>query len=112
MKKEKEKRKKEKREKKKEKRKKRKEKIEKKKKEKRKEKREKKKEKRKKKKEKREKRKENMFAVFSALCPARNFRSRSNQTMGCAHIDVIVLKAMCNVQLWHVDGVWLKHSSS
>ena len=22
---------------------------------------------------------------FSALCPARNFRSRSNQTMGCAH---------------------------
>ena len=26
----------------------------------------------------------------SALCPARNFRSRSNQTMGCAHMDVIV----------------------
>ena len=44
----------------------------------------------------------------SALCPARNFRSRSNQTMGCAHTDVIVLKAMCNVQVWHVDGVWLK----
>ena len=26
-----------------------------------------------------------MFAVF-LLCPARNFRSRSNQTIGCAHI--------------------------
>ena len=24
------------------------------------------------------------------------------------HIDVIVLQAVCNVQVWRVDGVWLK----
>ena len=32
-----------------------------------------------------EKRENKSICRVSALCPARNFRSRSNQTMGCAH---------------------------
>ena len=54
---------------------------------------------------------DDLFAVFLLRVLRATFRSRSNQTMGCAYVDVIVLKAMCKVQVWHVDGVWLKHSS-
>ena len=38
-----------------------------------------------------EQRKRTQWLRVSALCPARNFRSRSNQTMGCAHTWMIIV---------------------
>ena len=44
-----------------------------------------------------------MSAVY--LCPTRNTLFLTTAEKGlCVHIDVIVLKAMCNVQVWRVDG--------
>ena len=37
-------------------------------------------------------------------CLARNTLFLATVKGLCVHIDVIVLKAMCNVQVWHVDG--------
>ena len=51
-----------------------------------------------------------MFAVF-LLCVLRARYDLLLDTKGLCIIDVIVLNAMCNVQVWRVDGVWLKQKN-
>ena len=43
-----------------------------------------------------------MFAVYP--CPTRKTLFLTTVKKAVHHIDVIVLKAMCNVQEWRVDG--------